>query len=86
MKELTFGTSKISFLIFIDKYVTVLVSAIQHNFFILDWIEVKQQRHEVNEVEEEHCKIKTSRKKAKQLHTCSQCGKSFREKESLTST
>ncbi len=37
----------------------------------------------MNEVEEEHCKIKTSRKKAKQLHTCSQCGKSFRDKENL---
>ncbi len=31
-------------------------------------------------MEEEHCKIKTSRKKAKQLHTCSLCGKSFSEK------
>ncbi len=31
-------------------------------------------------MEEEHCKIKTSRKKAKQLHTCSLCGKSFRNK------
>ncbi|KTF88602.1 hypothetical protein cypCar_00017888 [Cyprinus carpio] len=29
------------------------------------WTEVKRQRHEVNEVEEEHCKIKTSRKKEK---------------------
>ncbi|KAF4104445.1 hypothetical protein G5714_015432 [Onychostoma macrolepis] len=48
-----------------------------------DWIEVKQQRVKLNEVEQEHCKIKKSRKTAKQLHTCSQCGKSFRNNGNL---
>ncbi len=49
--------------------------------FILDRMQVKEQRQELNE-EKEHRNFKTQRRKKR--HTCSQCGKSFRLKSGLS--
>ncbi|XDV33042.1 hypothetical protein PO909_003623, partial [Leuciscus waleckii] len=49
----------------------------------IDQVRVKEQRQELNEVEEEHCNFKIQRTKAKKTHTCTQCGKSFSRKGDL---
>ncbi|XDV32954.1 hypothetical protein PO909_003598, partial [Leuciscus waleckii] len=43
----------------------------------IDQMETMEQRHKLNEVDETFCNEKTQRKKAKNLHICSQCGKSY---------
>ncbi|XP_048016593.1 oocyte zinc finger protein XlCOF26-like isoform X9 [Megalobrama amblycephala] len=50
----------------------------------IDWMEVKQQKHEINEAEEIST-FTSQGTKPKKLHTCSQCGKSFTKKENLKS-
>ncbi|CAM4549665.1 unnamed protein product [Leuciscus chuanchicus] len=41
-----------------------------------DQMEVTEQRHKLNEVDEKHG-LKSQGTKAKKLHSCSQCGKTF---------
>ncbi|XP_077063429.1 uncharacterized protein LOC143715480 [Siphateles boraxobius] len=48
-----------------------------------DQVRVKEQRQELNEVEEEHPNFTIQRTKAKKTHTCTQCGKSFTQKGNL---
>ncbi|KAG1950982.1 gastrula zinc finger protein XlCGF57.1 [Pimephales promelas] len=55
----------------------------------IDQMSVKEQRQELNAVEEEHRNCTIQRTKAKKTHTCTQCGKMFTcaftlEKSNLT--
>ncbi|XP_056122699.1 zinc finger protein draculin-like isoform X2 [Rhinichthys klamathensis goyatoka] len=45
----------------------------------IDQMEVKEQRQKLNDVKK-HCDFKTQGTKANKLHSCSQCGKSFKNK------
>ncbi|CAM4549563.1 unnamed protein product [Leuciscus chuanchicus] len=49
----------------------------------IDWMEMKLQKHEPNEEEEEKYSIKTQGTKANKMHSCTQCGKSFSQKGNL---
>ncbi|CAM4549728.1 unnamed protein product [Leuciscus chuanchicus] len=48
----------------------------------IDQLEVTEQRQKLIDVKK-HCDFKTQRTKAKKLHSCSQCGKSFQKKGNL---
>ncbi|KAG1932696.1 gastrula zinc finger protein XlCGF8.2DB-like [Pimephales promelas] len=48
-----------------------------------DQVRVKEERQELNEVKEEHRNFTIHRTKAKETHTCTQCGKSFTRKGHL---